>query len=372
MLAKPDDGDVLIFSSLGEPCTQWVTRELEKSGCEYRLVNFEEALLNNVWSIEINDASDAATYISRLTDDGYRDSDKPRRPRSVWMRRWGHPIYPAAFDELSVAFSFGEITSVVSALPEVLTRARWVNDQRSERRATNKVFQLTLARSLGFEIPRTLVTSDPDRVRAFAATVPRVIFKPVSGYHPNIRTFNGAAHSKLEPNADGIDLGYGRKSGGYLVFTQELTPERMDLLETVRWAPAIFQERISKRSDIRVTIVGHRIFACRILSQSRSDTETDFRMMNLSGVLRHEEMKLPDLVERRVRSLMSALGLTFGCMDLIETEDGGYCFLEVNPAGQWLWIEQLTGAPISRAIADELIEGSEIATRSTLVEPASS
>ena len=352
----PDGGDVLILSSIGEPCTQWVTRELDRSGCGHLLVNFEEAVLDNAWSIAIEGGGGGAKlFLSHMAGADPRPRDEPCRPRSVWMRRWGHPVYPAEFDELSVAFSFGEISSVVSALPEILTDAHWVNDQSAERRASNKMLQLDLARKLGFAIPRTLVTNDPGRVREFAAAVPRVVFKPVSAYHPQFRCFDAAAQAKLGPSVGGVELGFGSRRDGYLVFTQELTAERMDLLHAVRWAPTNFQARSEKRSDVRGTIVGQRLFACRIHSQSRSDTETDFRMMNLSGAVRHETVTLPEPLEAMVRSLMARLGLAFGCLDLVEAKDGSYCFLEVNPAGQWLWIEQLTGAPISRAVADELI-----------------
>jgi hypothetical protein len=352
-----DDG-VLILSSLSEPCTQWVIKELDKSGCEHQLVNYEEAVLGHSWSIALDPGhAKAEVQITRSGNSGARAGVGQLRPRSVWMRRWGHPIYPASFDNLSLAFSFGEISSVVAALSEVFPGARWMNHQASERRASNKVYQLDLARALGLPIPKTLVTNDPERVREFAASVPRAIFKPVSAYHPQHRRLDAGARAKLGPSHAGVKLGFGHEANGFLVFTQELTPERMDKLDSLPWAPAIFQERVDKRSDIRVTIVGSRIFSCRIDSQSRRETETDFRVMNLTGAVRHELISLPAQLEHTIHNYMAQLGLTFGCMDLVENKDGEYCFLEVNPVGQWLWIEQLTGAPISRAVADALITG---------------
>jgi D-alanine-D-alanine ligase-like ATP-grasp enzyme len=89
-------------------------------------------------------------------------------------------------------------------------------------------------------------------------------------------------------------------------------------------------------------------------SQSEPSTETDFRVMNITGLLPHSIVELPENLENQIRLLMRHLGLTYGCLDFIQTKDDEFYFLEVNPAGQWLWIEQLTGLPISSAIADEL------------------
>jgi glutathione synthase/RimK-type ligase-like ATP-grasp enzyme len=54
---------------------------------------------------------------------------------------------------------------------------------------------------------------------------------------------------------------------------------------------------------------------------------------------------------------MSSLKLTFGAIDLIETLDGNYVFLEVNPSGQWLWIDDKLSLGISDAIAHWLAKG---------------
>ena len=76
--------------------------------------------------------------------------------------------------------------------------------------------------------------------------------------------------------------------------------------------------------------------------------------MNISGLLPHKMIDIPERLEKNILLLMQTLGLTFGCLDFIQTSDDQYYFLEAHPAGQWLWIEQITGAPISCAIAEEL------------------
>jgi len=303
----PSTATVLIFSSLAEPCTSWVTKELERSGCEYVLINFEDALLNNLWSISVDLENSATLHLSR--QGGF---ESLCRPASVWMRRWGYPAYPSTFDGFSVAFAFNEISAIISALPEVFGAAKWVNDQRKERAASNKIFQLDLARRIGFLIPPTLVTSDKAKVTTFMETVGRVVFKPVSAFQPQFRKFNSHAHSALDRNQQGIRLSFGKNMDNLIVFTQELTPDKLELLEAIRWTPVIFQKRIDKKADIRVTVVGDRIFSCSIDSQSHPDTETDFRMMNISGLVAHTLVHLPDNLEQKILLLMRTLGLSSG------------------------------------------------------------
>jgi glutathione synthase/RimK-type ligase-like ATP-grasp enzyme len=213
---------------------------------------------------------------------------------------------------------------------------------------------LNIAKKLEFFIPPTLVTTDEAKVKDFMGTVGRVIFKPVSAFQPPFRKFNASAHANLDSNPEKIDLAFGSKTDNLAVFTQELTPDKLDLLETIRWSPVIFQQRIDKKVDIRVTVVGNRLFSCSIDSQNNPATATDFRIMNISGLLPHKMIDIHERLEKDILLLMRTLGLTFGCLDFIQTTDDEYYFLEANPAGQWLWIEQITGAQISRAIAEEL------------------
>jgi glutathione synthase/RimK-type ligase-like ATP-grasp enzyme len=73
--------------------------------------------------------------------------------------------------------------------------------------------------------------------------------------------------------------------------------------------------------------------------------------------LLHEPCELPSETASRITRLMVRLGLVFGCIDLVEEADGTLTFLEVNPAGQWMWIENFTGIPISERVAGLLATG---------------
>jgi glutathione synthase/RimK-type ligase-like ATP-grasp enzyme len=125
-------------------------------------------------------------------------------------------------------------------------------------------------------------------------------------------------------------LGFGNRAESLLVFTRELTSDKFYLLETIRWSPVIFQQRIDKKADIRVTVVGDQLFSCSIDSQSHPATETDFKMMNISGLLPHNLITLPEKLEKDIMSMMRMLGLTFGCLDFIQTKDDDFYFLEIQ------------------------------------------
>jgi glutathione synthase/RimK-type ligase-like ATP-grasp enzyme len=139
----------------------------------------------------------------------------------------------------------------------------------------------------------------------------------------------------------------------HAVYTTQLLQEHLVNLDSARWSPAIYQELIEKRCDVRVTYVGGLLFVAEIDSQTDLQAKIDWRR-TINPELPHHPARLPTVVEDQVRTLMGHLGLEFGALDFIRTLDDDYIFLEVNPNGQWLWLEDLLKFPISAAIADWL------------------
>lgn len=124
-----------------------------------------------------------------------------------------------------------------------------------------------------------------------------------------------------------------------------------NILDGVKFAPGIYQARIAKYRDIRVTIFGEKIFAVAIDSSSTKSVDVRRDLLNLE----HTPIILPEQLEISCRLIMKKYNLLYGAIDLIETKDGEYLFLELNPNGQWGWIEKKTGLPLSNALADLLI-----------------
>ena len=119
--------------------------------------------------------------------------------------------------------------------------------------------------------------------------------------------------------------------------------------EALKAAPVIYQRHLEKLWDIRVTIVGESIYAAAIHSQETASARVDWRRADVE--LEHKKHVLPDDIAKACRRLMKVLNLRFGAIDFVLTPDGQYVFLEINPNGQWLWIEDKLGYPITNRIA---------------------
>jgi glutathione synthase/RimK-type ligase-like ATP-grasp enzyme len=113
---------------------------------------------------------------------------------------------------------------------------------------------------------------------------------------------------------------------------------------------------VPKRFDVRVTIVGRQVFAAAIDSQSDLSASIDWRLTD-NPALPHHAVTLPESLTANLIRLMECLGLTFGAIDLVERPDGEFVFLEVNPSGQWLWLDRMLDLGISEAVADWLTTG---------------
>ena len=211
----------------------------------------------------------------------------------------------------------------------------WISPIPALERAENKLLQLRMAAALGFSVPDTICTNESSTAINFIDnTGGEKVVKPLS---------NGWLSD--EPPT--------------MAYTSAVDSTMRDHIEdAVTSTPHLLQRRIPKISDVRVTVVGDKVFACRIHSQCHAATALDFRAASAAKIaLRHELFNLPSEVDDLCVGMLRTLGLEFGAIDLIEKADG-YCFLEINPNGQWAWIQQLTGAPIADAIADLLLSGS--------------
>jgi RimK-like ATP-grasp domain len=284
--------------------------------------------------LDLSDLPDRATLTIGYDNGGgpsrleyRRGDDVPldlRTVETVWWRR-PQAADPAAIVDPSVrAFAIGEWHEAINGLWQLLD-ARWVNDPVRDEVAARKALQLRVAGEVGLRVPRTLVTSDPDQARAFieARDGAETVFKTFSCTHEIWRE------------------------------TRLVREDELPLLDAVRLAPVIFQEYVPAEVDLRVTIVGRRHFAAAIHSQT-TDYPVDFRMSLGQAVV--EPTTLPGEIERRLLDLMDRLGLTYGAVDMRRTPSGEHVFLEVNTAGEFLFIEDLTAQPIARALA-ELLAG---------------
>jgi glutathione synthase/RimK-type ligase-like ATP-grasp enzyme len=208
------------------------------------------------------------------------------------------------------------------------TRALWVSNPDAIRRASLKGLQLRLAIEMGFQVPQFIVTNDVDQATAFIASFPSgVIVKVLSS--PAIRSGDRVA----------------------TIYTHLVSDNDMRYLSAVKFGPTFLQEFIHKAMDVRVTVIGDTLYAIGIHSTEAS--RVDFRQTEVYN-LAHTVLTLPHALHDLCIRLVKELGLTFGAIDLILTPGGEYHFLEINPNGQWLWLEYVTGIPLAKTMCDLL------------------
>ena len=135
--------------------------------------------------------------------------------------------------------------------------------------------------------------------------------------------------------------------------TRLVRPDELELLDLVRLAPVIFQEYVPAVADIRVTVMGNRMFAAAI-TPAPGGYDIDYRMDMPGATFR--PATLPADVKSKIGRLMKRLGLVYGAIDLRRTADGTHVFLEINPAGEWRFVEERTHQPMTDAFAEMLVE----------------
>lgn len=213
-----------------------------------------------------------------------------------------------------------------------LAPARWLPARRdTERRAHNKIIHLAHAAALGFSVPETVFTNDPaELVPAYERASGRLIAKQINSDEFDI---------------DGVD---------HRTYTTVLTRRHLTARHRLRHEPVILQPYVPKAVELRVVVVGERVFAAAIDSQASRTARDDWRHYDDDRVL-YSAHRLPGDLERGCVELVSGLGLNYGAIDLILTPEGEYVFLEINPNGAWGFLEQRAGLPISDAITDWLV-----------------
>lgn len=248
--------------------------------------------------------------------------------RSVWYRHPTGFTFPAGWSaaarrHAAYEAKFG-LGGVLSSLPVL-----WMNHP-GRQADLYKPTQLTAARRCGLAAPDTLVTNRPERVREFAAAHPGgVVVKPLG--------------------LSAVEAGGGRA----MLHTHLLTGDDLADLAGVEVTMHLFQAYVRKELDVRLTAVGTRLFAAAITTEGGHqpvDFRTSYRTMQLHTI------DIPDTVATGVHRFLDHFGLTYGAFDFA-VDHRGWWLLECNSAGQYGFVEQRTGLPISDAIADLLQKG---------------
>jgi glutathione synthase/RimK-type ligase-like ATP-grasp enzyme len=311
---------ILLVTNKRDVTTDFVVLEMRRRGLPFIRLNTEDLPQHELVMVDGDP--------TRLTLAGPCGRFSLSDVTGAYYRRPGS--FEAEGTEATAAYIVAEWSAILRSLWSAL-EGRWLNSPFSILRAEDKPRQLAAARRRGLAIPGTLVTNSFDAARDFLADGPMVA-KPLR-------------HALID---DG--------EVGSVIFTSRVAELEAGDAEAVQRAPMILQREIPKRTDVRVVVIDGKVFATRILSQAHDETQVDWR----KGVrldLAHEAMELPADLASACIAVTRDLGLRFAAIDLVEDEDDRFWFLEANPNGQWAWIEQRTGAPVTAAIVDALTGG---------------
>ncbi|MFJ5227882.1 ATP-grasp ribosomal peptide maturase [Streptomyces sp. NPDC088400] len=245
------------------------------------------------------------------------------RVRSVYWRRPSAYSAAARLSERDASWCVDQARYGLGGILGALPRAHYVNHPWRNRDAEYKPAQLARAARCGLTVPPTLITNDTQRARRFAVEHGPVVYKPVR-------------------NTDYV----GEDAQALTVWVDEVDPSSIDagVAETVH----LFQHRVDKVADIRLTVVGEHLFAVRIDGATGLDWRQDYQALSYALI------EAPSAVVTAVRAYMAAFGLVFGAFDFGLDPAGRWWMYECNPNGQWAWFPDPITERIAAALADQL------------------
>ena len=319
---------ILFITNKNDITSDYLIDKLNKEEINYYRLNTDDLILN----IDVNFNFDNGKF-SIIDRKKKKDIDL-REVKSVYYRR---PILPnigiLSLNKSELDFVTKETAFLLEGLYKILKNKFWISPVFSIREAENKIYQLTVAKELGFKVPSSLISTIENEAKNFISNKDYdCIVKPIK--------------SGLIADPDNPKI----------VFTSRLRKDQLGSLARIGKCPTYFQERIEKQADIRVTIVGEKAFSAKINSQFLEETKTDWRK-GPSHELSYERFELTKELQIKSINLVNLLNLNFGALDFVLDKSGELIFLEINPNGQWVWIEERLGLKISEELIKLLVEG---------------
>jgi ribosomal protein S6-L-glutamate ligase RimK-like protein len=318
---------ILILCTNNHEAIGDIVSELNKRGEAFMLATPGNIPSNSLCTIAFS-GNESPTFMISNESQSFSSSDIT----GVWD--W-HPQDPKldlpTMKKTMLDFCNKEWKWFVQGLWRILPEHLWVNHPKWSMEAEIKPYQLQVAKSIGFEIPDTIISNDPSKIsELYNRHNGKIIYK-------TIRT----------------QFWYNRKNEAFPIYTSPFSDRYFEDLDSLALNPAIYQENIDKKYDLRITVVGDKVFPAEIHSQLSEISKQDFRCYDISKTP-YKKHELPDDIRIKCLNLIRKLHLQYGAIDMILTPDNRYIFLEINPSGQYGWVQHLTGMNISSAICDML------------------
>lgn len=320
---------ILIITHTGDNFSiEKVTEYIEHNGFEVIRFDVDLYPMQNRLTTVFEDGS----WISILetAETKYRLDDIA----AVWYRR-AYNIGNGLKEEMDAKFygaAMGEIRNTLFGFLESID-AYSLGKPSVYRRLDSKEEQLKIAEKIGLTIPETCMTNNPEQARQFILKHKNVIGKMQTGF---------AIYE------DGVEN---------VVFTNVIDEDKLEELDSLQYCPMQFQTRLEKKKELRVTVVGQDIYAFEIDSQKSEAAKIDWRKDGLNLIDQWVETQLPREIELKLLELLDVYHVDYGAIDIILTPEDEYYFIEINAAGEFFWLDNLTdGNLISKSIADLLCD----------------
>ncbi|MGH3938653.1 MAG: ATP-grasp ribosomal peptide maturase [Pseudonocardiaceae bacterium] len=317
----PTATTVLVLTEPSDTTADLVVKELDRRAAQVFRVDPGDFPL----SVQVSAWFDGSWHGRIHGPDGSVDL---RDIRSVYVRRPTAFTFPTSMTDAEQRFAAREARRGVGGLLMSLP-CSWVNHPSRAADAEYKPLQYTIAAECGLDVPRTVITNvpgDADEHRAHLGS--SVVYKTLA--------------SATVTDGDRVGLIYTTP-----VMASDMADNRVALTAHQ------FQQQVPKVRDVRATVVGKHVYSANILVDDENaggllDWRADY------DALLYEPGQLPDSVESSLLRMTERLGLSFAAADFVVTADGRHLFVDLNPSGQWGWIQEATGLPIAAAIAAQL------------------
>lgn len=314
---------LLIISSCEDAHVKQVSQYLDAWGKTYQVLDFASLLTPHcpADTLQFNTNADFKIALAAQTPLDLTAIT------TVWYRRPSWQKLAELFSwEMDNKLTLNEWRITLNAILDSIN-ARFVNQPLQQKLAT-KPRQLLAAQQAGLTIPATLITNNTLEARRFIDKLQGRVIHKVLGTSPEQRFLATKRWSETDAGA----------------------------LEQLHKTPVLFQQEITGAKDLRVTVMGDRLFAAAFDSTYAINHEGIWIDNRLNLDVPYTEYKLPAAIQAGILATMRTLGLVFGTVDLKIDESGQPIFLEINPQGQFLYVEILTGMPLAKSMAEFLTQ----------------
>lgn len=277
-------------------------------------------------SVQVDQSANVHIRESLICDSGR----KIETPDVIWWRKPDWPTPHPSLDNLNTKeCSAQEYKEYLLSFFGIFNKSVWVNDYWNMQRYSYKLNQVRIFGMHGFLVPKTIVPCKKSELLEFCIENGDIIAKAM--------TYDGFVEN------DEI----------YSCYTNVLTKSMIENItdEELSFAPIFAQERIKKHKEYRVTVIGQSVVWCSIKTNEKNPEGIDFRIVD-PFLLDHEIVESPPKESEKLVAITKEMGLNFGTFDIIENKRGEYYILEINPNGQYLWIELITGAKLTKEMCN--------------------